>query len=55
MPRKRPLSEVALATPTSHTAPTLKEYMWGELRRLLREHAVDFSSGMSTLSKKKFK
>jgi hypothetical protein len=52
MPRKRPLSEVVLATPT---APTLKEYMWGELRRLLREHAVHSSSGMSKLSKKKFK
>jgi hypothetical protein len=48
MVRKRVWVEVDLPNETPPTAPTLKEYMWSELGKLLREP----SPGMS---KKKFR
>jgi len=51
MRRKRALSEAIQAFPT---APTLKEYMLEELRKLLREHG-QFTSEMSIKTKKKFR
>lgn len=51
MRRKRALSEAIQAFPT---APTLKEYMWEELRKLFREHG-QFTSEMSIKTKKKFR
>jgi hypothetical protein len=37
MVRKRAWVEVDLPNEIPHTAPTLKEYMWSELGKLLRE------------------
>jgi hypothetical protein len=52
--KKRARSEVA-DEPPPHLAPTLQEYMWGELGKLLRQHSPYSTSDISILSQKKFR
>jgi len=53
MRRKRAQTQVATAA--NQDVPTLKEYMWRELGKLLREATPYSTSDMSALSKKKLR
>jgi hypothetical protein len=51
--KKRAAPEVEDEIP--HIAPNLEQYMWGELRKLLRQHSPYSTSDISKLSQKKFR
>jgi hypothetical protein len=48
-------AEVVIENEIPHIAPTLEQYMWGELRKILRQHSPYSTSDVSALSKKKFR